>query len=236
MSDSNKDQDAFAIMAAHAQARQSQQVAASIAQQREHEAAVYGAIRATLSPATALIFAASQRPDIRSESSLLLQTVIEFGSKTTEGQLVVAVTVPWLEIIRELKRDPAFAFQMTSRMWEEMIAGAYKRAGWDEVTLTPRSGDGGRDVIAIKNGLGTVRVIDQVKAYKPGHLVTADDVRALMGVLHADSASKGFLTTTSDFAPKLSADPLIAPYIPSRLGLVTGEQLFERLHQLVEKT
>jgi restriction system protein len=63
--------------------------------------------------------------------------------------------------------------------------------------------DHGRDVIAVKRGLGFVRVIDQVKAYKPTHLVTADDVRALIGVLHGDGASKGFLTTTSDFAPRL---------------------------------
>jgi hypothetical protein len=35
------------------------------------------------------------------------------------------------------------------------------------VTLTPRSGDHGRDVIAIKKALGFVRIIDQVKAYKP---------------------------------------------------------------------
>jgi hypothetical protein len=43
-------------------------------------------------------------------------------------------------------------------------------------------GDFGRDVLAVKRGLGIVRVIDQVKAYGPSHLVTADDVRALLGV------------------------------------------------------
>jgi Integrase core domain len=31
-----------------------------------------------------------------------------------------------------------------------------------------------------------------VKAFKPNNLVTADDVRALLGVLMADGASKGF--------------------------------------------
>jgi restriction system protein len=56
---------------------------------------------------------------------------------------------------------------------KEIIAGAYHRSGFDEVILTPRSGDHGRDVIAIKKGIGSIRVIDQVKAYKPGHLVTA---------------------------------------------------------------
>ena len=92
-----------------------------------------------------------------------------------------------------------------------------------------------RDVIAVKRGLGVVRVIDQVKAYKPGHLVTADDVRALIGVLHGDGASKGFLTTTSDFAPRLEADPLIAHFIPSRLELINGTALLKRLDELVKR-
>jgi restriction system protein len=68
--------------------------------------------------------------------------------------------------------------------------------------------------------------------YKASHLVTADDVRALMGVLQIDGASKGFVTTTSDFAPKLKIDPLIAPLIPSRLELVNGTMLLQRLQEL----
>jgi len=115
-----------------------------------------------------------------------------------------------------------------------MVAGAYSKAGFEEVIVTPRSGDRGIDVIAVKHGIGTVRIIDQVKAYRPGHLVTADDVRALLGVLHADNASKGFLTTTSDFAPKLPEDILLKPYIPSRLELVNGEKLLARLKELRE--
>jgi restriction system protein len=110
----------------------------------------------------------------------------------------------------------------------------YTRAGFEEVTLTPRSGDHGRDVIAIKKGVGFIRVIDQVKAFKPPHLVTANDVRALMGVLQTDGASKGCLTMTSDFAPKLKTDPLIVPLIPSRLELVNGTALFARLEELAK--
>jgi restriction system protein len=90
-------------------------------------------------------------------------------------------------------------------------------------------------VIATKHGLGYVRVIDQVKAFKPPHLVTADHVRALMGVLHNDGAAKGFLTTTSDFAPRIRTDPLITPFIPSRLELINGTTLIERLKQLGKK-
>jgi restriction system protein len=116
-----------------------------------------------------------------------------------------------------------------------MIAGIYKESGFDEVILTPRSGDYGRDVIAIKRGVGSIRVIDSVKAYKPPRLVRYDDVRALIGVLHGDRASKGFLTTTSDFAPNMMNDPFISCWIPSRLELVNGSMLLARLRELAQK-
>jgi restriction system protein len=169
---------------------------------------------------------------IRAISDLLLQAVIVAGDKTAEGRLIEAVAVPWFDIIELLKKAPNIAFQISPDKWEEIIAGAYHKAGFEEVTLTPRSGDYGRDVIAVKKGLGSIRVIDQVKAYRPGHLVTADDVRALVGVLQGDGASKGFLTTTSDFAPRLRTDPLITPLIPSRLGLIDGKALLARLEEL----
>jgi restriction system protein len=164
--------------------------------------------------------------------SILVQAVIIPGEKVHEGRLIQAVALPWFEIIALIKNDPAIAFQIAPRKWEEIIAGAYKRAGFDEVILTPQSGDLGRDVIAVKRGLGRIRVIDQVKAYKPGHLVTADDVRSLMGVLQTDGASKGFLTTTSDFAPKVRTDSLIMPLVPARLELVNGAMLMQRLKEL----
>jgi restriction system protein len=168
---------------------------------------------------------------IREKSELLLQAVIVLGDKTSEGRLIEAVTIPWFNIVALLQKDPSIAFQISPNKWEEIVAGAYQEAGFDEVKLTPRSGDYGRDVIAIKKGLGSIRVIDQVKAYKPGHLVTADDVRALVGVLHGDGASKGFLTTTSDFAPRLREDPLIVKFMPSQLELIDGTALLTRLEE-----
>lgn len=168
-------------------------------------------------------------------ASLLLQTVIVGGANTKEGQLIEAVALPWFEIIELLKQDPSLAFQIGDRKWEEIVAGAYSKAGFDQVTLTPRSGDYGRDVIAVKQGLGTVRVIDQVKAYGPKHIVTADDVRALLGVLQGDKASKGFLTTTSDFAPKLHEDVLLKPFMPGQIELINGKMLLARLEDLAKK-
>jgi restriction system protein len=202
-------------------------VAAQIAARRPSAAALGPMTEVTDTP---LPLRASSPPP-----QLMMTAIIIPGDKTSEGVLIETVALPWFEIIEILKKDPSAAFQIPSRTWEEIIAGAYKKAGFDEVILTPRSGDLGRDVIAVKRGLGSVRVIDQVKAFAPNNFVTADDVRALMGVLHNDGASKGFVTTTSDFAPKLATDPLIRPFIPSRLELINGPMLLTRLEQLARK-
>jgi hypothetical protein len=103
---------------------------------------------------------------------LILQAVIMRGAKTDEGSLIKAVTEPWLEIVKWMLRDPTIIYQIRPRKWEEIIAGAYKKAGFDEVILTPASGDRGRDIIATKYGLGGVRVIDPsegFQAWAPRH-------------------------------------------------------------------
>ena len=165
--------------------------------------------------------------------SVLLQAVVTLGEKTVEGHIIKAVAPAWAEIIRLMEEDPDILFKIDPRKLEEMIAGAYERAGFDEVILTPRSGDLGRDVIASRKDWGRVRFIDQVKAYKPNHLVTAEEVRALGFVLNSDqNTTKGFVTTTSDFAPKIAEDPLIKPHMPYRIELVNGTELVRRLSEL----
>jgi restriction system protein len=168
-----------------------------------------------------------------SAPEILLKALLEFQGHSSEGLLVKAVAVPWFEILELLRRDPDAAYQIDARKWEEIIAGAYERAGFDEVILTPRSGDKGRDVVATKNGVGSIRIFDQVKAYKPGHLVTADDVRAMLGVITgAQNVSKGVITTTSAFAPLVTQDPYIQPSIPHRLELKPRDILLPWLESL----
>jgi restriction system protein len=88
-------------------------------------------------------------------------------------------------------------------------------------------------VIATKHGIGCVKVLGSVKAYAPGHNVDYDDVRALMGVLSAErDASKGVITTTSDFPPLIASDPLIAPFLPTRIELINGAKLQQWLTDL----
>lgn len=167
---------------------------------------------------------------------LTLKALLTFGGRDTEGQLVEAVALPWFEILQIIQRDPRAAFEIDPRKWEEIIAGAYRHAGFDEVILTPRSGDKGRDVIATKRGVGSIRIFDQVKAYKPGHVVTAEEVRAMLGVITgADNVSKGVVTTTSEFAPRLIDDPYISKYIPYRLELKPREILLPWLKEVADK-
>lgn len=177
------------------------------------------------SPAVAIATALDATLIVGRRSDLLLQAVVELGERTEDGHVIDAVTPAWFEIARLLRSDPSVLHQIGPRKMEEMIAGVYERDGY-EVTLTPQSGDYGRDVIAVKKGRCCVRILGQVKAYRPGHLVLADDIRALLGVLSGDrNATKGVVTTTSDFAPRVSSDPSIAPFVPYRLQLVNGAEL-----------
>lgn len=164
---------------------------------------------------------------------LAMKALLQFAGVSTEGALVRAVALPWFDILRILQKDPDAAYQIDPRTWEEIIAGAYARAGFQEIILTPRSGDKGRDVVATKYGVGSIRIFDQVKAYKPGHVVTAEEVRAMLGVITgAQNVSKGVITTTSTFAPRLMEDEYLKPYIPYRLELKSREILIPWLSEL----
>jgi restriction system protein len=168
-------------------------------------------------------------------TEILKGTILTFDSKTGEGQLVAAVGGAWLRVLEFLVREPAAVMQMSPRQWEEFIAGCYDHDGY-QVTLTPRSADLGRDVIATKPGTGTIRVLDQVKRYKPGHLVDAEEVRAFLFVAQADQASKAFITTTSGFAPNLLKDKFIAPHISKLLDLRGHDEVVAWLRDLAGVT
>lgn len=170
---------------------------------------------------------------------LLLQAeIVVRGDKTSEGILIRASALPWLEISEHLIRDPNFLFQFAQvpRKFEEFIAACYEKQGF-EVTLTPQRGDKGVDVIAVKHGHGSIRFLDQTKAYSPGHLVTHNDVRAMLGVLYMNrGASKGIITTTSDFQPGiLKPDSEFSAFMPHTLELKNGDRTLDWIRSLMQK-
>lgn len=172
--------------------------------------ALYATIRGTYTAA---------RDPLLIDLSIKAGLIEPYGS-TDDGLLIRALEPPWRAIRDLLRKDPDALLRFDPRALEELIAASYDRAGYDEVILTPRSGDHGRDVIATKRGVLGIRIFDQVKARGPGHIVTAHDVRALLGVvMGSPNVSKGVFTTTSSFAPRLLEDPSIGPNVPNRLEL-----------------
>lgn len=162
------------------------------------------------------------------QPAVVLQALIEPQEKVSDGFVVQCMAIPWHEIARRVSEDPEFLLQFVGhhRKFEEFLAATYDRAGFDEVILTPQRGDRGRDVIAIKKGYGSIRILDQAKAYKPGHLVTHDDVRAMLGVLTTDrNSSKVVISTTSDFQPGIIESDEFADFMPYRLELKNGKNL-----------
>jgi len=158
---------------------------------------------------------------------LLLQTVVSFEAPDPDGVLISSIYDPWMGIAAALKHNSELMYEFTQdpRKFEEFLAATYDRAGF-EVILTPRSGDRGRDVIATKRGRGSIRILDQAKAFRPGHLVTHNDVRAMIGALSTNpNSSKGVITTTSAFQPRIAESPEFKPLMPYRLELVDGVAL-----------
>jgi restriction system protein len=175
------------------------------------------------------------RPSSNILPSITLKAVVlDLGGRTDEGIMVRAVLDPWYDIMRLLEHDPSIAYEIGWRKWEEMIAGAWERTKFfDEVILTPRSGDKGRDVIATKRGQFSIRIFDQVKAYNPGLLVEEDEVLKMLGILDRDrNVSKGYITTTSDFAPGVWKDESLKLYMPHRLELKPRDKLLAWLKEL----
>jgi hypothetical protein len=109
----------------------------------------------------------SKEPDHEGSRLVLLSTIIIPGETTAEGVVVEAVAIVWLELLKALKADTSLAFRIDPFKWEEIMAAAYKSAGFDRVIRTPRSGDFGRDWIAERHGDTAVRVLGQMKRYAP---------------------------------------------------------------------
>lgn len=144
--------------------------------------------------------------------------VLVTGDRVHDGVLIISVTAGWLEFIRRFNADPKEMYQVDPRLLEEIVAGAIRQEGlFDDVVLTPRSGDFGRDVIATKRGRYPMTLIAEVKRYGPEEVVTAEQVSAFVNHRAVNlRLTNALYTTTCMFAPKLREDPRIAPYLASK--------------------
>jgi len=145
--------------------------------------------------------------------------------------LIKSYAAVWIEVARQSGKDWNLAYQLDPRRWEEMLAGALDKDGY-RVTLTPRSKDHGRDVIAVKPDAGCLRILGSMKAYAPHRLVPREHVHEMLGVLTAEGADKAIIATTSGFAPLIHEAPGLDQFIGDRLRLLDGPKLQQWLTDL----
>lgn len=122
-------------------------------------------------------------------------------SEPQKSALISVGSLP-LKLISRILRAPHEVRNLSPRQFEEFVAETLIQLGFQNVILTPRSRDGGKDVIASNqiNGI-PLSFYFECKKYSEGNKVQLESLRALLGTLAHDArdVNKGVLVTTSTF-------------------------------------
>jgi hypothetical protein len=164
-------------------------------------------------------------------ADVLMQTrILKLGHRVHGGSMVAAITPSWLALRKEVLKNPRLLehFPEWYRKFEEFVAGGYFQSRWAEVTLSPRSQDGGFDIAAYKRGR---QILDEAKAYKPTFLVKHPVVRAALGLfIVRQNVDQVRVTTTSCFAPSVLHE--FGHLIPGKLRLRDRHELLRWLSSI----
>jgi HJR/Mrr/RecB family endonuclease len=150
--------------------------------------------------------------------------------EVAEANLIEVVPATTLESLRTVKfapltlldrvlRDPELMRQLHARQFEQFIAALVEQLGFEDVVLTPQSGDGGRDVLASRRISGLRMMFAfECKKYAPENPVGPDIARALLGTIsHASTrATQGVIVTTSSFTPAAREFIITEPSLQGR--------------------
>ena len=107
-------------------------------------------------------------------------------------------------------------YQLAPREFEEWTESLFKSLGFQNVVLTPQSGDKGLDLIAEKDGN---KIAVQCKKFKG--VVGSPVIQAFAGVLQTAEIDKGYFITTGSYsvdAEKMAQDLPIELYDKNTLG------------------
>lgn len=159
------------------------------------------------------------------------ETIVKAGELILDhsASRMIRVTIEEIndELVSCLAANPHLMRDMKPRKFEELVAAMFRNQGFD-VTLTPRSCDGGVDVIAIQKGfIGTAMVLIECKRYSESNKVGVEIVRGLYGVVEKRQASLGIVATTSYFTRGATE---FCQEIPYRLDLADFDVLSAKLN------
>ena len=124
----------------------------------------------------------------------------ELPSSRREHRAVIADVVAVSDaFLQRLHKNPGLLYELSPRGFEELVAELLARLDY-QITLTPASKDGGKDIYAAKkDDIGTFLYVVECKKYSPDRPIGVGLVRQLNGVVHAEQATAGILATTSFF-------------------------------------
>lgn len=131
--------------------------------------------------------------------------VAEQLEQVKEARKIFDLTVSEIsaEMIRYLSAHPDLLYTISPRRFEELVAELLKDMGLD-VTLTPETRDGGRDILAVlATPIGKLLTIVECKRHAADRPVGIDIVERFMWAIERkDKASCGLIATTSHFSPE----------------------------------
>lgn len=133
------------------------------------------------------------------------------------------------ELLKAVRADPQLVHALTPREFEELSAELFHRQGY-EVTITPQTRDGGKDLYLAKaDGFGSFLYIVECKRYAPDNPVDVGVVRALYGVAQHERVTAAMTLTTSyfskdasDFAAEVQYQLALKDFIDLKLLLKAG--------------
>ncbi|KAA0141023.1 restriction endonuclease [Gimesia chilikensis] len=114
-------------------------------------------------------------------------------------EVVIAYQTINDELIQFLSKHPDKLHDLDPRRFEELVAELFRKQGF-QITLTPQTRDGGKDIYALKHDqFGKSLYLIECKRYAKHNKVGVETLRSLYGVATVENATKGIIATTSSF-------------------------------------
>lgn len=145
-------------------------------------------------------FAFSDEPE-ESEAEQPSEELENGDREEVESRIIQVEYLPQ-RLFDAIRNEPMLMRGLDPRAFEEFTAELLSKLGFQGIRLTPRSGDGGRDIVAtqVVNDIPVIMAFE-CKQYAESNKIGPDYLRALLGTITqgATRASMGVLVTTSSF-------------------------------------
>ena len=116
------------------------------------------------------------------------------------GSQIINIAEYYDALLQNIVSDRETLYRMPPYEFEDLVAEIFRRDGYD-VKVTPRTRDGGKDIIASfnKNGIPYLLYIE-CKRYTGKHKVGVEIVQRIFGTQTADRVGKSVVVTSSTFS------------------------------------